>query len=172
MYLPSGHSSHFLIPILLVSVYVARGVRAALCCGWQWGYMGIVGKPNDELFKNLFPGHRLFLALLFVSSSIIGRTRNGIHMLRHAWMVGEMVEPKKLVCFTFIGNGTEKNLSRSSVKMGEMPETRDGYLTVLLWITIDKPALGKRLNKIIVILKSCDPVKTSYIIQIPKIYWA
>lgn len=56
--------------------------------------------------------------------------------------------------------------------MGEMPETRDGYLAVLLWITIDKPALGKRLNKIIVILKSCDPVKTSYIIQIPKIYWA
>lgn len=88
--------------------------------------MGVGGKPNDELFRNLFPSDRPFSAPLFGSSSIIGRTGNGIHMLRRACLVGEMVEPKKLVRFTFI------NLSRSSVKMGEMSKTRAGYLAVLL----------------------------------------
>lgn len=45
-------------------------------------------------------------------------------------MVGKMVEPEKLVCFTFTGDRNLKILSRFSVKVGEVPETGDCYIAV------------------------------------------
>lgn len=58
-------------------------------------------------------GEGIRSAPLCVSRGVIAGTGKAMHVLMGAWTVRKMCEPRKLVCFTFAGNGIENCVAGS-----------------------------------------------------------
>lgn len=128
-YLSTGHRSHFLISNLMFSVSVAGRITTAFCHGSQTDMVSW-GSSMISSLRICSPGDGICSALLFVSSSIIAKTKKWntyanmcMNGLKEVWTKGACL-------FHSYRQWNWNFFSRFSMKMGEVPETEHCYLVV------------------------------------------